>query len=94
MDPPADVCLCSWENSIEKENVPQWQQSGPCGSRRVAVVSVVMSLGTENRPLYGEMMQTLIPLALGKAILGHYELSHASPTVLRLVHLFVFYVFN
>lgn len=50
-------------------------------------------LGTQNRPLYGEMMQTLIPLALWKAILGHYELSHASPTILRLVHLFVFYVF-
>lgn len=51
------------------------------------------ALGTENRPLYGEMMQTLIPLALWKTILGHYELSHASTTILGLVHLFIFYVF-
>lgn len=51
-------------------------------------------LGTENRPLYGEMMQTLIPPSLGRTILGHFELSHASTTILGLVHLFIFYVFH
>lgn len=89
------------ENATEqkhKENVWKPQQSGPCGSRLVSVVSVVegfgRELGTENRPLYGEMMQTLIPLVLRKTILGHFELSHASTTILGLVHLFIFYVFH
>lgn len=50
-------------------------------------------LGTVNRPLYGEKIQTLILLALRKTILGHFELSHASTTILGLVHLFIFYVF-
>lgn len=64
-----------------------WQQTGHSGECRSRV------LGTENRPLYGEMMQTLIPMALWKTILGHYELSHARTTILGLVHLFIFYVF-
>lgn len=64
-----------------------------CGnpSRLVSVVEGFgRELGTENRPMYGEMMQTLIPFALRKTILGHFELSHASTTILGLVHLFIF----
>lgn len=70
----------------------QWYRT-----KLVTVVSVAegfgRELGTENRPLYGEKMQTLILLALQVTILGHFELSHASTTILGLVHLFIFYVF-
>lgn len=52
------------------------QQSGPCGSRPVTVVSVVegfgRKMGSENRTLYGEMMQTLIPLTLRKDYFGAF----------------------
>lgn len=84
-DAPANVAVCALfahtrENATEqkhKENVQKPQKSGPCGSRRLTVVSVVEGFGrelhTENRPLYGEIMQTLIPLALRKTILGAFR---------------------
>ena len=88
------------ENATEQkkvENVRKPQQSLPCDSRLVTVVNVVegfgRELGTENRPFYGEKMQIFILMTLRMTILGHFELSHASTTILGLVHLFIFYVF-
>lgn len=65
-----------------------WQEPGhrsDCGGRFWQRI--------ENKPMYGEMLQTLILLALRNTILEHFEVSHASTTILGLVHLFIFYVF-
>lgn len=39
----------------------RWQQPGHCGECGAGFGG---ELGTENRPMYGETLQTLIPLAL------------------------------
>lgn len=75
------------ENATQQshdENTQKPQQTGPYRLLTVAsaVESLGRGLGMQNRPLYGEMMQTLIPLALWEAILGHFELSHAHITIL------------
>lgn len=73
------------------------QSPAVCGRSLVTAVTVVdgfdRELRTENKPMYGEMLQTLILLALRNTILEHFEVSHASTTILGLVHLFIFYVF-
>lgn len=96
-----EVFVLTRENVTEqknKGNVQKPQRPGPRGSRLITMASMAegfgRELGAENRPLYGEIMQTLIPPALRKTILGHFELSHASTTILGLVHLFIFYVFH
>jgi len=82
-----------WKKTAREQKCKENMAIVVCGT----VVSVVedfgRELGTENRPMYGEKLQTLIPLGLWKTILGHSEVSHASTTILGLVHLFIFYVF-
>ncbi|MEQ2220111.1 hypothetical protein ILYODFUR_001953 [Ilyodon furcidens] len=89
LDGPSNMASCAHSNDNVLRTKAQRncaQAAAVCGSSLVTVVRVVECFsseeGIENRPMYGEKLQTLIPHVLRKAILGHSEVSHASTTIL------------
>lgn len=72
-DAPTDVAVCVFkclhthtrENSTEKKMCRSHSSPVPVAADWSQWWVWLRVLGTENRPLYGEMMQTLIPLASG-----------------------------
>lgn len=89
LDAPSNMASCvhTKDNTLRtKAQRNCAQATAVCGSSLVTVVRVAEcfchEVGIEKRPMYGEKLQTLIPLVLLQAILGHSEVSHASTTIL------------